>query len=299
MCKIAGQQLIRRDCIKSKVGAIMETVGSSLTEKENAISQETENVCIRKSELSIILPVSNEAKYLKEAVNETVSWASKISNDWHIIIAEDGSTDGSTELAYQLEEERKNIIVLHGDTKLGRGKAVKRAMRLSNAEIYAYFDVDLAANMIFFPMLINKVKMGYDIVTGSRYIKGAAFTRPLLRLFASKVYNWMVRFLFRSQVYDHQCGFKAFSRRVRDELLDDCKSDDWLWDTEIIVLGIRSNFKIHEFPVEWKERRFKKTPLKRLITDVKVHGIGLLKLLGRVNSRGGSIRSQKIGHLSQ
>jgi len=269
----------------------MKTVSRSLVEKENASFLKNENICMSKSELAIILPVTNEIKYLTEAVNETVAWAGKISDDWHIIIAEDGSTDGSTELAHQLGAERKNISVLHNDLKLGRGKAVKRAMKLFDAEIYAYFDVDLAADMMFFPMLIDKVKMGYDIVTGSRYIKGAAFSRPLLRLIASKVYNWMVRALFHSQVCDHQCGFKAFSRRVRDELLDECKSDDWLWDTEIVVLGTRSNFKIHEFPVEWREKRFKKTPLGRLIEDVKIHGIGLLKLYWRVNSRGGNTGS--------
>jgi len=254
-------------------------------------SLKNENIYVPKSELAIILPVTNEIRYLKEAVNETVAWAGKISDDWHIIIAEDGSTDGSTELAYQLGAERKDITVLHNDLKLGRGKAVKRAMKLFDAEIYAYFDVDLAADMLFFPALINKVKMGYDIVTGSRYIRGAAFSRPLLRLIASKVYNWMVRLLFHTQVRDHQCGFKAFSRRVRDELLDECKSDDWLWDTEVLVLGTRNKFKVHEFPVKWRERRCKKTPLMRLIEDVKIHGIGLLKLHWRVNSRGGSIRS--------
>lgn len=277
----------------------METVSCSLAEKENAGSLKNENTCVSKSELAIILPVTNEVKYLKEAVSETVAWAGKICDDWHIIIAEDGSTDGSTELAYQLRAERKNITILHNDRKLGRGKAVKRAMKLFDAEIYAYFDVDLAADMMFFPVLINKVKMGYDIVTGSRYVEGAAFSRPLLRLIASKVYNWMVRLLFHSQVYDHQCGFKAFSRRVRDELLDECRSDDWLWDTEIIVLGTRSKFKVHEFPVNWRERRFKKTPLRRLVEDVKIHGIGLLKLRWRINSRGGNTRSQKMSHLSR
>lgn len=277
--------------MKSNVGGTMETVSRSLFKKENAGSLQDENAYVSKSELAIILPVTNEIKYLKEAVSETVAWAGKICNDWHIIIAEDGSTDGSTGLAYQLGAERKNITVLHNDLKLGRGKAVKRAMKLFDAEIYAYFDVDLAADMMFFPMLINKVKTGYDIATGSRYIKGAKFSRPPLRLIASKIYNWIVRSLFRSQVHDHQCGFKAFSRRVRDELLDECKSDDWLWDTEVVVLGTRSKFKIHEFPVAWRERRFTKTPLKRLISDVKIHGIGLLKLYRRVNSKGGSIRS--------
>jgi len=269
----------------------METVSRSFAEKEKVGALKNENIYVPKSELAIILPVTNEVRHLKEAVNETVTWAGKISDDWHIIIAEDGSTDGSAELAYQLGTERKNITVLHNDLKLGRGKAVKRAMKLFDADIYAYFDVDLAVDMTFFPALINKVKMGCDIVTGSRYIEGAAFSRPLLRLIASKTYNWMVRFLFRSQVCDHQCGFKAFSRRVRDELLDECKSDDWLWDTEIIVLGPRNRFKIHEFPVKWRERRCKKTPLRRLIEDVKIHGIGVLKLYWRVNSRGGSIRS--------
>lgn len=269
----------------------METVSRLLAEKENAGPQINENICISKLELAIILPVTNEVKYLKEAVNATITWAIKTSNDWHIIIAEDGSTDGSTELAYRLQAERENITVVHDDLKLGRGKAVRRAMRLFDAEIYTYFDVDLAADMVFFPMLINKVRMGYDIVTGSRYIRGAEFSRPALRSIASRIYNWMVRLLFHSKVYDHQCGFRAFSKKVRDDLLDECKSDDWLWDTEIIILGAKNKFKIHEFPVEWRERRFRNTPLSRLIADIKIHGVGLLKLYSRVNPRGGRIGS--------
>lgn len=241
--------------------------------------------CAR-TELLVILPAHNETKFLADAVDETAYWADKICKDWVIVIAEDGSTDGTAKLAYELKKARKNVEVVQGDVKLGRGKAVKRVMKIFDADVYAYLDVDLATDMRFFPKLIDSVKNGYDVASGSKYIKGAVFSRPMLRLLASKIYNLLVRLLFQSKVLDHQCGFKAFSRRVRDELFDECVSDDWLWDTEILILGAKKNYRILEFPVYWTEKRSKKTPLRRLLNDVRIHGVGLLRLYWRVNFRG-------------
>jgi glycosyltransferase involved in cell wall biosynthesis len=237
------------------------------------------------NELVIILPAHNEARFLAKAVDETAYYAEKICKNWIIVIAEDGSTDGTTQLAYELERTRKNVKVVHSDMKLGRGQAVKRVMRIFDADIYAYLDVDLATDMRFFPKLIDSIKKGYDIVTGSRYIKGAIVSRPILRLLVSKIYNLLVRLLFQSKISDHQCGFKAFSKRVRDELLDECVSDDWFWDTEILVLAAKKNYKIEEFPVYWTEKRYGKTPLRRLLNDVRIHGVDLLRLFWRVNVR--------------
>jgi glycosyltransferase involved in cell wall biosynthesis len=233
--------------------------------------------------LVIILPAHNEAKFLAKAVDETAYYAEKICKNWVIVIAEDGSKDGTLELAYKLEKTRKNVKVVHSDVKLGRGKAVKRVMKLFDADIYAYLDVDLATDMTFFYELINSIEKGYDIVTGSRYTKGAVISRPALRLLVSKTYNWLCRLLFQSRIFDHQCGFKAFSRRVRDELLDECVNDDWFWDTEILILGAKKKYRIREFPVYWMEKRFIKTPLRRLFNDIRIHAIGLLKLYWRVN----------------
>ena len=198
-----------------------------------------------------------------------------------IIIAEDGSSDNSEKISEKLAYQNQEIILIHNDLKLGRGQALMNAWAKHDADIYAYIDCDLATDMRFFPLLINNIKDGYDLSTGSRYVEGAICSRPLLREISSKVYNSMIRLLFHDEVLDHQCGFKAFSRKMVDYLLENYTFSDWFWDTEAIVIANRNCFKIKEFPICWKEKKGNRTPLKRLVNDVWIHGMGIVKLLQR------------------
>ena len=92
----------------------------------------------------------------------------------------------------------------------------------------------------------------------------------------------MVRILFHTGVHDHQCGFKSFSRRLVDCLAVEAKSDSWFWDTEVIVIAKRRGFRIKEIPIDWEEKKGKRTPVKRLLRDVWLHGTGVLMLTYRV-----------------
>ena len=60
------------------------------------------------------------------------------------------------------------------------------------------------------------------------------------------------------------------------------KSDSWFWDTEVIVLAKKMGLPIKEIPVDWVEKKGRRTPLKRLLRDVWLHGMGLLTLFYRV-----------------
>jgi hypothetical protein len=147
-----------------------------------------------------------------------------------------------------------------------------------DGDIYAFIDCDLATDMKYFPQLIDAIRKGNDLATGSRYIKGAKVNRPFLREVTSRIYNMIIRMLYKDKVCDHQIGFKAFSKRLIKDELDNCKSDDWFWDTEIIVRSIHDNYRYVEFPVEWKEKKGNRTSLKRLLSDVRVHGLGIIRL---------------------
>ena len=226
----------------------------------------------------VTVPAYNESKNLRKCVEMLLKVTPRLGEDFCIVIAEDGSTDGTDVVAKCLEGMHSRVIHFHSAQKLGRGLALKRAWSKLDGDIYAFVDCDLATDMKYFPQLINSIREGNDLATGSRYIKGANVNRPILRDFTSRVYNMLIRMMFKDQVYDHQIGFKAFSKRLVKDELNNCKSDDWFWDTEIIVRSIHDNYNFIEFPVEWKEKKGRRTPLKRLITDVIIHGIGLIKL---------------------
>jgi glycosyltransferase involved in cell wall biosynthesis len=226
----------------------------------------------------VTVPACNESRNLRKCVESLLHESLSLNEEFRVVIAEDGSTDGTDIVAESLESMHPRVIHFHSAGKLGRGLALKRAWNKLDADIYAFVDCDLATDMKYFPQLINTIREGNDLATGSRYIAGAKVDRPFLRDVTSKVYNMLIRMMYKDKVYDHQIGFKAFSKRlIRDEL-NRCKSDNWFWDTEIIIRSIHDKYNYVEFPVEWKEKKGKRTSLKRLLSDIMIHGLGIIRL---------------------
>jgi len=226
----------------------------------------------------VTVPAYNESKKLRKCVESLLQETLSLNEEFCVIIAEDGSTDGTDVVAKCLEGMHSRVIHFHSAQKLGRGLALKRAWSKVDGDIYAFVDCDLATDMKYFSQLINSIREGNDLAMGSRYVKGAKVNRPFLRDFTSRIYNRLIRMMYKDRVFDHQIGFKAFSNRLIKDELNNCKSDDWFWDTEIIVRSIHDNYKYVEFPVEWKEKQRKNTSLRRLIMDVMVHGVGIIRL---------------------
>lgn len=226
----------------------------------------------------VTVPACNESRFLRKAVDTLLQQTAALEDEFCIIIAEDGSTDGTDKIAHDLANKNTHVIHIHADKKLGRGLALKNAWNNSKGDIYIYIDCDLATDMKYFPLLVNTIKAGYDLATGSRYIIGAKVHRPLLRQFVSRIYNLLIQGIFKDGIYDHQIGFKAFSYKLIRDLLNSCGSTGWFWDTEIIVRSRQKGYKCIEFPVEWEEKRRNKTSLKRLVNDIYIHGRGIIKL---------------------
>ncbi|MEM2487606.1 MAG: glycosyltransferase family 2 protein [Thermoproteota archaeon] len=215
-------------------------------------------------DVSVILPAYNEAARIEQTVEAVIETLRGISSCYEIIIAEDGSTDGTDKIASQISTKYPFIIHLHNDERLGKGSALTQASKRSRGRIIVYMDVDLATNLKHLKDLIQAIREGYDFATGSRYLPESKIERNLLRLIASKIYNSIIRLLFRTGIKDHQCGFKAFNRMSLLKIISQVKAEHWFWDTEVLVRASRKGFKIKEVPIEWKER---KTTKVRLLKD--------------------------------
>lgn len=212
--------------------------------------------------ISIVFPAYNEAERIEKAIKETEKFLKKINYDYEIVVAEDGSTDGTDKIVQKLVNDK--IRLFHSDVRLGRGKALMNAFEKAKGEIVISMDVDLATNIKHLKDLIEAIENGYDIAIGSRLIEGSKAKRSFERLLYSKVYNFLVRALLKSKIKDHQCGFKAFKKDIVVKLGKEAKDNHWFWDTEILVLAQRKGYKIKEIPVEWTEG--KDTKVRR--TDV-------------------------------
>ena len=204
-------------------------------------------------QVSVVLPAYNEVDYLFPAVEKTTQALDAFAISYEIIIAEDGSTDGTAERSEELAQKYPCVKHLHRDQRLGRGTALNNAFRNSNGEVFVYMDLDLATDLSYLKPLVEAITVeGYDFATGSRMLKESRAQRTFSRSLSSKTYNYLVRHLLGSKLHDHQCGFKAFKREPLFSLLDSVEATHWFWDTEIMVRAHRRGFKVKEIAVEWR-----------------------------------------------
>ena len=204
-------------------------------------------------EVSLVFPAYNEAKGIGRAVEAALAELRKESTSFEIIIAEDGSNDGTSGEADRLAATHPEVLHLHSFERLGRGKALNIAFKKSKGSILIYMDVDLASDITQLRTLIDSIKGGADLATGSRMIPGSRVKRSFRRKFASWWYNALIRILFRTPVHDHQCGFKAFKRESLMKYIDEVEDTHWFWDTEVLIRAARRGLNIVEIPVEWSE----------------------------------------------
>jgi len=225
----------------------------------NALSQK------RVVNVSVVLPAYNEANKLELAISKVKEALEEIADSYEIVIAEDGSTDGTDTVSAALAEQHPFVKHLHGEKRLGRGTALKNAFRQSSGRILVYMDVDLATNIKQLKSLVKAIdEEGFDFAVGSRLLSESTVERSHTRQIASKSYNFFVRAILGSKVKDHQCGFKAFKREALLQLLNEVAAAHWFWDTELIVRAFRKGYSIKEIPVDWKGPRETKV---RLLKD--------------------------------
>lgn len=237
-----------------------------------------------KPRLSLIIPAYNEASYLRRNVSFVEEAVKPITRSYEIIIAEDGSMDGTAEIAAGMARENSRIIHLHADERLGKGQALKRALKASSGETIILMDADLATSLDYLSKLVLLTERKYDGAIGSRHTEESFTHRTLLRTFTSRTYNLLVRLLFRDGIRDHQCGFKAFRRKAFESLLRDVESDGFIFDTELIVKAKKKGFSIGEVPVTWMDPIGRRSKFN-LLRDGPTMGVKLLRLKAKLWKR--------------
>jgi len=230
-------------------------------------------------EVTAIIPVFNDRESLEKALPVSVGILSTISPSFEIIVAEDGSTDGSAAIVDAFSRADSRVRLLHNDARQGRGRALNRAIQEAQGSIVCYFDVDLATDMQHLPQLIGAIRDGCDMATGSRLMPDSDIVRTGGREIASRSYNFLVRLFLSSMIFDHQCGFKAFNRERILTIIPTVRDTHWFWDTELLVRGQRKGFRVKEFAVRW--RAGKGTTVKA--KDIFSMGRAILRLWWQIH----------------
>ncbi|HIH29853.1 TPA: glycosyltransferase [Candidatus Micrarchaeota archaeon] len=204
--------------------------------------------------ISVIVPVHNGAKHLEGCVEKIIRSLRKGGvRDYQIIIAEDGSSDGSGRIAERIAARTWGVEALAGGPRLGKGKAIACSVRRCRHERIVFLDVDahLVAERI---VPAARLLADADLAIGTRYAKSSRHSRPLYRDVLSRGYHALVELAFGGSFSDYQCGFKSFRKSTAGPICRSVESRGWFWDTEFLLKARKAGLTVREIPVDWREK---------------------------------------------
>lgn len=205
----------------------------------------------------VTIPVLNEEKTLEKNILKILDFfETNQLNNWKVIIADNGSTDKTSEIGKALAKKH-NIVRYIKVGKKGVGLALRTSWLQSSADVVGYMDLDLATDLKHLKDVINKFNSESTIVNASRLIKGSIVNnRTLLRDTTSRAFNLLAKVLIGYNVSDGMCGFKFFKRdKVTKIINTGVDTDGWFFSTEILAKANWLGYIIDEIPVVWTDDR--------------------------------------------
>ncbi|MCX6812231.1 MAG: glycosyltransferase family 2 protein [Candidatus Berkelbacteria bacterium] len=163
-----------------------------------------------KIDISIIIPVYNEAENIEELYDEIRQVFLLTDRSYEIIFVNDFSTDNSLRILNQLASKDKRVTVIDFERNFGQTAALSAGIVESRGEIIIPMDGDRQNDPADIPKLVEKIEEGYSVVSGWRKNRRDAFIRVLL----SKIANWIIRWSSGVEIHDNGCSLKAYRRDV-------------------------------------------------------------------------------------
>lgn len=212
--------------------------------------------------LSVIIPSYNEVKnFGKGALKKVDNYLKKAPFTYEVLLVDDGSTDKTPHLLTQFVKNKKNWRLIK-NIHQGKAGTIARGVKEARAENILFTDFDQSTPLAEMKKLTPFLAKGYEIVIGSREVKGAKREKePLHRHLMGKVFNLVVRFFAIGGIHDTQCGFKLFKTKTAKKLFSHLKiykpgriktAFTGAFDVEILYLAQKWGYKIAEVPIFWQ-----------------------------------------------
>lgn len=162
-------------------------------------------------DLSIIVPVYNEVDNLRPLCERIHTALAEAGRGYEIILVDDGSRDGSSELLAELHAEDATLTVLRFRRNFGQTAALAAGFAHARGAVIVSLDADLQNDPLDIPRLLAKLDEGYDLVNGWRADRRDPFLR---RRLPSQIANALIAWVTRVKLHDSGCTLKAFRRDV-------------------------------------------------------------------------------------
>lgn len=226
--------------------------------------------------VSFVIPTKNEHGNIDRLIKLINKTTSEHNIDNEILVIDDQSEDGTIQDVKTYQKKQNNLKLIqrakysHLFPKypkkwkyIGLGSAHKIGYNLAKGDLIISMDGDLSHNPKEIPKLFQKIKDGYDICIGSRYIKGGGSDKNILNRIVSQFGNTYIALMCRIHVRDLSTGMRAIKKEIWDRIKNNIYTNDNNFLIESLYYAHKHGAKIGEIPIFFKEREIgeSKTPL--------------------------------------
>lgn len=210
--------------------------------------------------LTVLIPAHNEEENIANVIS---SIEDRLNLTFEMVVVNDHSSDGTANIVLSLAERYKNIRLIDNNLAPGFANAIKMGLSNINTEVVVPVMGDLCDDLGTIPLMLEKVREGYDVVCGARYIKGGA------RIGGSKLKGFLSFFAGRTMsmfigmpTHDVANAFKMYRKEVIQSM--NIESKGFEISMELVLKAYFNGFKITELPTVWRERERGKSNFKML-----------------------------------
>lgn len=233
----------------------------------------------------VIIPTYNEIENIKEIVEAVMS----LPNNFHVLVVDDNSPDGTASLVYQLQTQYSERLFLEvREGKSGLGTAYVHGFKWALPRSYDYIiemDADFSHNPLDLPKLLEVCKKGSDVAIGSRYVTGVNVVNwPLNRVLLSYFASVYVRLITGMEIKDTTAGFVCYRRKVLETIdLNKIRFVGYAFQIEMKYRAYAKKFVIEEVPIIFTDRTKGQSKMSKGIIREAILGVIILRFKQLVN----------------
>lgn len=236
---------------------------------------------MEKKDSLVIIPTYNEIENIKNIISAVF----KLEHNFHILIIDDGSPDGTASVVKEMQKEfLESLFMIERQGKLGLGTAYLRGFKWAienNYEFIFEMDADFSHNPNDLIKLHDACKnQGADVAIGSRYISGVNVVNwPMGRVIMSYCASYYVRFVTGMEIRDTTAGFKCYKKVVLEKIeLDDIKLKGYAFQIEMKFRAWKFGFNITEVPIIFTDRKQGTSKMSGGIFNEAIWGVLKMKI---------------------
>jgi glycosyltransferase involved in cell wall biosynthesis len=200
--------------------------------------------------ISVLMPAYNEGDRIFDNLGITRSVLKNLSEQWEIIVINDGSYDDTYAEAVRASDLYPEIRIVTLPENQGKGYALRRGFREVKGDLVVFLDADLELPPDQLDHFLKPIRENQaDVVIGSKYHPLSQVDYPKRRKVISWIYAKIIWLLFRIPLRDTQSGFKVFKKEVLDSIFPKILCNRFAYDIEILANAYRQGYKIVEIPV--------------------------------------------------